>query len=295
MDAVIPYVSMEDVNWVNLYMDYSQYPILEHRFRDWGFLKYVMRGIETYMPFINRIHLVVMMDSQVPEWINRDKVNIVYHEDIIPKKFLPLFNSATIEMFIHKIPGLSEEFIYFNDDIFPTTHMEYSDFFDGNGNVYNNFQDIKIKPSYFLTLLKKSARIAASNYGIIVNDGYFNFPQHIMSPFIKSKIKECFNHTKSVIYNSISREREPYNLTQVFFTNDLFYGGKMKIKKIPHIVLFTNSATLLEIKNAFLNENLKCVCINDWGNQEKISFENYKQGICEILELKYKIKSQYEL
>ena len=54
------------------------------------------------------------------EWLNtkHPKLNIVCHEDFIPQKFLPTFNSHTIEWNFHRIPGLTEQFVYFNDDMF---------------------------------------------------------------------------------------------------------------------------------------------------------------------------------
>jgi len=63
-------------------------------------------------------------------------INIVLHEDIIPEKYLPTFNSTTIEMFLCKIKGLSEHFIYFNDDMFPVMPHSMNDFFIDGKSVY---------------------------------------------------------------------------------------------------------------------------------------------------------------
>ena len=94
-------------------------PALAKRYRDWGLLPYLLRGIERYMPFVGRVFLVVSGESQVPDWADTDRLHIVYHRDIIPERFLPTFNSTTIELFLHRIAGLGEEFVYFNDDLFP--------------------------------------------------------------------------------------------------------------------------------------------------------------------------------
>jgi hypothetical protein len=67
--------------------------VLEKRFRDWGTLRYLFRGIAENMPFVRKVHLVVSHESQVPEWVNREEVHIVLHKDIIPAEFLPTFNS----------------------------------------------------------------------------------------------------------------------------------------------------------------------------------------------------------
>ena len=85
MDIVITYVNGLDPVWQKEYEKHTNTPILEKRFRDWGTLKYLFRGIERNMPFIRKVHLVVSGDSQVPEWINRNEVNVVLHKDIIPR------------------------------------------------------------------------------------------------------------------------------------------------------------------------------------------------------------------
>ena len=66
---------------------------------------------------MENVFLLVSGETQVPSWVDRSVVNVVLHKDIIPERFLPTFNSTTIEMFMHRIPGLGEEFLYFNDDM----------------------------------------------------------------------------------------------------------------------------------------------------------------------------------
>ena len=90
----------------------------KERYRDWDNLQYWFRGVEKYAPWVRKIHFVTW--GHMPEWLNVDhpKLHIVKHEDFIPKEFLPTFNSHTIEWNFHRIEGLSEHFLYFNDDMF---------------------------------------------------------------------------------------------------------------------------------------------------------------------------------
>lgn len=129
MDIVITYVDGLDPLWQKDYEVTVGSAPLTKRFRDWGTLKYLLRGIERYMPFIRNVYLVVSRRSQVPSWVNTENLKIVLHEDIIPSEYLPVFNSAAIEMFLHRIDGLDEEYIYFNDDIFPLRECSSTDFF----------------------------------------------------------------------------------------------------------------------------------------------------------------------
>ncbi len=73
-------------------------------------LKFSLRSVEMYMPWIN--HIFIVSDEQVPEWLDTDnpKISIVDHRDIIPEDALPTFNSNAIEACLCNIPGLSEHF-----------------------------------------------------------------------------------------------------------------------------------------------------------------------------------------
>ena len=91
---------------------------LEFRFRDWGSLRYWFRSVEVNAPWVRKIHFVTC--GQIPEWLNTDcpKLNLVNHEDFIPKEYLPTFNVNPVELNFHRIEGLAEQFVYFNDDMF---------------------------------------------------------------------------------------------------------------------------------------------------------------------------------
>lgn len=100
------------------------------RYRDWDNLKYWFRGVEKFAPWVHKIYFVTW--GHVPEWLNTDnpKLEIVRHEDYIPEKYLPTFNSHTIELNLHRIPELSDNFVYFNDDIFIIKPIEPKMFFE---------------------------------------------------------------------------------------------------------------------------------------------------------------------
>ena len=133
MDAVITYVNGLDPVWQEAYRSRLGEDIKRKHFRDWGTLKYLLRGIEAHLPFVRNVFLVVSGESQVPEWADREGLKIVFHRDIIPAQFLPVFNSTAIEMYLHRIPGLDEEFIYLNDDFFPVRDCRQEHFFRDGG------------------------------------------------------------------------------------------------------------------------------------------------------------------
>jgi hypothetical protein len=88
------------------------------RYRDWGVLKYLFRGLERFAPWVDTVHFVTW--GHLPPWLNTEcpKLHVVRHQDYIPAEYLPTFSSHTIELNLHRIPELSEKFIYFNDDMF---------------------------------------------------------------------------------------------------------------------------------------------------------------------------------
>jgi hypothetical protein len=109
------------------------------RFRDRQELRYSLRALERFAPFIRKVHLVT--DRQVPSWLDagHPDLQIVFHDAIFPDpSHLPTFNSYAIESHLHRIPGLAERFVYFNDDILLSAPVTEADFFDevGRSRVY---------------------------------------------------------------------------------------------------------------------------------------------------------------
>lgn len=101
----------------------------KNRYRDWDNLRYWFRAVEAYAPWVNRVHFVTC--GQTPPWLNPQapKLHLVHHRDFIPEAYLPTFSSHPIELNLHRIPGLSEQFVYFNDDFFLTAPVTPGDFF----------------------------------------------------------------------------------------------------------------------------------------------------------------------
>lgn len=132
-DFVIAWVDGNDLEWRKEKEKYSPSKIDEsnsdNRYRDWGLLPYWFRGVEKFTPWVNKIFFVTW--GHVPEFLNIDneKLEIVSHKSFIPKKYLPTFSSHAIELNLHRIPELSEHFVYFNDDTFIIRPMPETSFF----------------------------------------------------------------------------------------------------------------------------------------------------------------------
>ncbi|MHB9860538.1 stealth family protein [Streptomyces sp. YIM S03343] len=96
-------------------------------------LRYALRSLEMYAGFVRHVYLVT--DAQIPAWLDPDAggLTVVDHRDILPADALPVFNSHAIESRLHHIPGLSEHYLYFNDDVFINRPVRAEHFFHGNG------------------------------------------------------------------------------------------------------------------------------------------------------------------
>jgi hypothetical protein len=122
IDFVLTWVDGNDPAWraerarcLNLPEDPGE---LACRYRDWDLLKYMFRAYEKYTPWVNKIHFVTW--GHLPPWLNVDhpKLHIVNHRDYIPEEYLPTFSSHPIELNAHRISGLADRFVLFNDDMY---------------------------------------------------------------------------------------------------------------------------------------------------------------------------------
>ena len=138
IDFVISWVDGDDPKWLMEKKRYDSsassdfernWTNSDSRYRDWDLLRYWFRGIETFAPWVNHIWFVTW--GHLPKWLNvsHPKIRVIRHQDYIPEKYLPTFSSHTIELNFHRIKGLAEHFVYFNDDMFLTAPVKRTDFF----------------------------------------------------------------------------------------------------------------------------------------------------------------------
>ncbi len=200
------------------------------RYADNDELKYSLRSVEKYAPWIHQIFIVT--DNQIPAWLDtaNPKVKIVDHKDIMPSICLPCFNSALIEHFLYKIPGLSEHFLYANDDMFINRPVSADSFFASDGlpiirlnrrlcRRWTLFFKEKIlgKPlSNYVLTIKNSAELVKKKYGIYYGgkthhniDAYLKSDyQHAGEVFKKEIEATLSNHVRSA--NDIQRNIYSY-------------------------------------------------------------------------------------
>lgn len=132
IDFVIPWVDGNDPEWrarKSKCLGISSSDDREIRYRDWNLLRYWFRGVEKFTPWVRKIFFIC--DQEPPKWLNKEhsKLSIVRHEDYLPEEYRPAFSANPIELNIHRIEELSEQFVYFNDDTYLLQPLEKSFFF----------------------------------------------------------------------------------------------------------------------------------------------------------------------
>ncbi|MGW1365076.1 stealth family protein [Streptomyces chartreusis] len=145
-------------------------------------LKYSLRSLATYADFVRHIYIVT--DAQKPHWLNEAPgLTVVDHRDIFPQGVLPVFNSHAIETRLHHIPGLSEHYLYFNDDVFVGRRVTPEHFFHGSGLMKIPVSPLKIgvgKPHAEETATNSASknvrRLLLEEFGRMTTNNFMHTP-----------------------------------------------------------------------------------------------------------------------
>ena len=162
----------------------------ECRYAENDELRYSLRSVELYAPWVRRIYIVT--DDQTPAWLDTSnpRIRVVSHREIMPAEILPVFNSTVIELFLARIPGLSEHFLYANDDMFFSAPVDPGFFFDARGLpiVRLKKQSLKRHPDdiYCYTILRMQ-ELVKKRYGKCTPLA----PHHNVDAYRRSDYLEC--------------------------------------------------------------------------------------------------------
>ena len=261
MDAVIAYVDGADPMWQQDYLAAVRQQALTKRYRDWGTLPFLLRGIERHLPFIDRVFLVVSRESQVPSWADRSWLQVVLHADIIPAAYLPTFTSTTIELFLHRIPGLSEQFLYFNDDMFPLMDAVEADFFPG-GRPAMGFSRHLWAGNLYKRQTRNADRLARAALG--QRSGlFFLRPQHTCSPMLRSVSEDAFRRLEPQLLATITPLRDVRNVNQYLFLDYALLSGRGVARRISNLHVSLAATTPERLAEAIVSPSRTMVCIND--------------------------------
>lgn len=330
IDFVILWVDGNDLSWQKERNKYAPKKIENGvngniRYRDWDNLKYWFRGVEKFAPWVNNIYFITW--GHLPEWlnINHPKLKIVNHKDFIPKKYLPVFSSNPIILNLHRIKGLSEKFVFFNDDIFLLNDLTEEDFFRKNMPVDNyiefnwNSADEEpvfagmLKNNYDIankyynkreTILKNLFKVFNLKYGVMNNfrtlkmfitskdiKGIHN--NHIAQPFLKEYFYKLWELEKAKCdETSRNKFRTPNDITEYAIRYFQLLDGNFVPRSINFGKYFSAGENNSQLISYIENQKGKCICIND--TDSNIDFEKCKEEINGALDKILNEKSTFE-
>lgn len=280
IDIVIPYVTQNDLRWQITCKRVSKkigrpYIVNSQRFRSWDNLQFLFRGIAKFMPWVGTIHFVVCAETQIPEWLNRDTVHVVLHKDIIPRKYRPTFNSCCIEMFLKNIPGLREHFIYFNDDLFPISPFNETDFFTmGYPNLHYRKVYYSDSQNMFRHQCKAGLDMISQDFSVFCN-GFLYKNTHSCVPMLKSTMDIVWEKHAPEILRRISRFREDKNINQYIYSYYQYMSGKFVDKIFPNMYACFINCDVDTVCSIITEQQTGVLCINDAGAED--NFNLYKQ------------------
>lgn len=189
----------------------------EGRYADNDELKYSLRSIEMFAPWIRKIFIIT--DNQVPKWLNisNPKIRIVDHKEILPPQSLPCFNSRLIEHFLYRIPELAEHFLYANDDMFINNPVTPDAFFASDGlpiirfnrrpfrklTLFFKEKILRKQLSNYVQTIRNTAELVEKKYGIY----YGGKTHHNIDAYLKSNslhVGEVFkNEIEATLCNHV--------------------------------------------------------------------------------------------
>ena len=326
IDFVLPWVDGDDPDWQRQRAAYANDAYDSRaaaQYRDWGTLKYWFRAVEKYAPWVNSIFFITC--GQTPKWLNthHPKLRVVTHSDYIPANCLPTFSANPIELNLHRIEGLAEQFVYFNDDTFLTAPVSEEDFFrDGlpcdaallsslipsvknEVITYILFNDLLLINSNFSkrdALKNQPGKWFSLRYGSgLFRNLYYlpvgKFPgfidPHLPNSFLKSSFEDVWKAEGDYLDDVCkNRFRTARDVNQYLMRYWQLVTGRF-VPRNPKIgASFTVGIDDRAIENAVFNQRFRMICINDNPSLDDIDGE--KQWLLSLFERMLLEKSSFE-
>ncbi len=327
VDFVVTWVDGSDPEWRSSFEEHAvclEGDKKESRFRDWPTLKYLFRGFEECAPWVRKVHFVTC--GHLPSWLDEShpKLNVVNHSDFLEGRNLPVFSSHPIEINLHRIEGLSEQFVYFNDDTFLLQRMSPCDFFKKgvprdmlafnaiaeSKIAHVKLNDVKIIHKYFSkkdVVFQNFFKIFNYRYNLIemiktallmpwpVITGFYD--HHLPQPFLKKTFSEVWEAEPEVLTRvSASKLRSDADVNQYLFRYWHLCKGQFQPIgfKSRYMDWVRDVEDAKAFRRALLSKRYKFCCIGDAVEHDQI-FEECQKLICEGFESLFPKKSGFEL
>lgn len=271
------------------------------RYADNDELKYNLRAVEKYAPWIR--HVFIVTDGQTPAWLDTScpDVTVVNQNDIIPEVSLPCYNSSLIEHFLCRIPGLSEHFLYANDDMFLNKPVTPDTFFTSDGLpivrlIHARLRDwylafrkhvLGVPYKYYIRTLYNSAGLVRKRYGVY----YSGKPHHNIDAYVRSDnrlVAEEFSREISAVLNN--HQRKDNDLQRVIYS---YAALARKRGRLQYVTQRTSFRFHIQKKSHYAKlrrYNPLFFCMND----SEYATDSDRKRVTEFLAGRFPDKSRFE-
>ena len=276
IDAVFTWVNGADPRWRKKYRAVVRSKFERSRYQDNEELKYSLRSLAKYAAWFRHIYIVT--DAQRPVWLTsgHPRIHVVDHTEIMDPQYLPTFSSRAIELNVHKIAGLSETFVYFNDDVVLVRPYSLCDVLSGtNRKLLYSREEVSLptgapqtSDSAWYGSLRTLNRLLDERYGHSASER--KLIAHQPYPMRKALMQKLWSTFPTHVHETqVHPVRHAKGLsTPAFFAYFAFYRNQVEfIADRTHVV---HSSTF---PNGFLQKrpHIKFLCFQDYPsiNQKK--------------------------
>ncbi len=298
VDVVFTWVNSEDENWRSMILEYKSEDELDFdRYQNFDELKYSLRSIEKHIPWVRNIYIVT--NCSKPNWLKEDDTNIkwIWHDDIFPRnEYLPTFNSHAIESCLHRIDGLSEYFLYFNDDVFVMKDLKKTNFFKTNGCSISfmesygaSFYPRKIEDESYINASLNCKRLLEKEFNISPIQYHKHVP-HVLKKSVLFEMETLFKDSYEIVrQNKFREESDISTISFLYHHYSFFKKESVRGNCLGHLIRHTNyrakARAIKKVRPDF-------ICINDGGGSSNDS--EYKEWMLEFLEKYYPTPAVWE-
>lgn len=271
------------------------------RYADNNELMYSLRSVAKYAPWIHRIFIVT--DNQTPQWLDtaNPRIRIVDHKEIMPEECLPCFNSSVIEHFLHNIPGLSEHFIYANDDMLLNREVTPETFFaaDGLPIVRLNWRPLRKLHLFIKTKIRgkqlsgynkrilNAAMLVKQKYGVY----YSSKSHHNIDAYLKSDYRHtCETFKEAIDATMLHRARTDKDIQRNLYTFVARAEGRAHVRYVTQRTSFRLHIDNHDHYAKMLRYNPTFFCVNDSEHAN----DDDRRCSKEFLSKMFPVKSEFE-
>ncbi|KXF51283.1 sugar phosphotransferase [Rhodococcus sp. SC4] len=271
------------------------------RFRQIDELKYALRSVHMYAPWIRRIF--VATDSDRPAWLADDpRVTFMPSEEFFADpSVLPTHNSQAVESQLHHIPGLAEHFLYSNDDMFFGRSVGPQMFFSPGGITMFIEATTRIglghnddERSGFENAARVNRRLLQDRFGLMTT----RHLEHAATPLRKSVMEEMekeFPDEFAATAASTFRASTNISVTNSLYHYYALMSGRAVVQTAARVkyVDTTMKSGLRDMDSLLAKRSMDFFCLND-GSAPEIDLELRTRKVTQFLENYFPIPAPWE-